>query len=88
MKFFSALATAAVAATSVIAQPAQANVVANANEMCRAVYDLNKAVGGSVAPGTATGAILSEKTYSGYSYASLWNLAKEIGTDGDCRRMY
>ena len=88
MKLSTALITAAVAATSVIAQPAQANLVSNANDFCRAGYKLNKAIGQSVAPGTVTGLHLSKKTYNGYSYATLWNVAKDIGTDSDCRRLY
>ena len=68
--------------------PAQANIVANANEMCRMIAKFNRKHGMAMAPGTAGSTILANQKYSGYSYSQLWNMAKKLGTAGECRRMY
>ena len=79
---------AAVTAAFFTAVPARADLVNKANQLCKAVYELNQTAQQSVAPGTTIGNILAKKTYNGYSYSSLWSLAKEVGTSSDCKKMY
>ena len=65
------------------AMPAQASLA----KFCQAGIKLNRLVNGSVAPGTYMGNVMSKKTYNGYSYAALWNIAKS-SDNYSCQRLY
>ena len=87
-----AITAAAISCCIANAIPAKANVIANANQFCSAVVNLNRVLKTSAAPGSSGAkaflAYTGHNNFSGYTYGQLYNIAKKIGTSSNCRRMY